>query len=181
MEQIQIIKIIFGILLTLGAIVLFIIAFKSFYKYLIQEKNCTKKVKGIVRKYTLASRGGENSGVHLPVVSYTINGKEYEVIGPEYRAFKITYKSTTVSENNIECKEDDQVLIINRSSNAFIGALKNPMSEIYPVESEIDVYYCPENPKISYVLRYCNKKWAFWLTFLSGILLLLLDLIILFI
>ena len=80
MEGIQIIKIVFGILLSLGAIVLFLIAFKSFYKYLIQEKKCTNKIKGIVKKYTLASRGGENSGVHLPVVFYTINGKEYKVV-----------------------------------------------------------------------------------------------------
>ena len=179
MEEIQINKIVFGILLSLGAIVLFLIAFKSFYKYLIQEKKCTNKVKGIVKKYTLASRGGENSGVHLPIVFYTINGKEYKVVGPEYKTYKVITKSTPLSKNSMEYKEENQVLTINRTSNSFVGIYKNPIKELYPIDSEIDVYYNPENPKLSYVLRYCNKKWTFWLTFFSGVLVLVIDIIIL--
>jgi len=179
MEEIQINKIVFGIFLSLGDIVLFLIAFKSFYKYLIQEKKCTNKIKGIVKKYTLASRGGEDSGVHLPVVFYTINGKEYKVVGPEYKAYKVITKSTPLSKNSMEYKEENQVLIINRTSNSFVGIYKNPIAELYPVGSEVDVYYDPENPKLSFVLRYCNKKWAFWLTFLIGILVLISDVIIL--
>ena len=145
---------------------------------LIQEKKCTKKVKGIVKKYTLGSHGG--NGIHLPIVSYTVDGKEYKVIGPEYSMFKIVYTKTPVSDNKMEYKEDNQVLTITRSSNTLAGVLKNPMEELYPVDSEIDVYYSQENPKLSYVLRYCNKKWAFWLTFLSGIVVLIIDLFILF-
>ena len=63
MQEIQIIKIVFGIFLTIFSVVLFIIAFKIYYKYLIQEKRCKAKTKGIVKKYTLANRGGEHSGV----------------------------------------------------------------------------------------------------------------------
>lgn len=179
MEEIQIIKIVFGILLSLGTIVLFLIAFKLYYKYLIQEKKCTNKVKGIIKKYTFASRGGENSGVHLPIVFYTINGKEYKVVGPEYKAYKTIIKSTPFSENSMEYKEENQILTIKRTSNSFVGIYKNPISELYPIESEIDVYYNPENPKLSYVLRYCDKKWMFWLTFLSGVLIFITDIIIL--
>lgn len=40
MQEIQIIKIVFGIFLTIFSVVLFIIAFKIYYKYLIQEKRC---------------------------------------------------------------------------------------------------------------------------------------------
>ena len=151
MEEIQIIKIVFGIFLSLGAMVLFLIAFKLFYKYLIQEKKCTNKVKGIVKKYTLASRGGENSGIHLPIVFYTINGKEYKVVGPEYKAYKIINKSTPLNKNSMKYKEEKQVLIINRASNSFVGIYKNPMANLYPIESEVDVYYNPENPKLSFV------------------------------
>ena len=83
MDEIIITKIIFGIMLSIGTLVLLFIAFKLYYKYLIQEKRCIKKTKGIIKKYTLSSRGGENSGIHLPVVFYEISGKEYKVVGPE--------------------------------------------------------------------------------------------------
>ena len=174
-------KIIPGILLSLGSIVLFLIAFKSFYKYLIQKKRCTSKVKGIVKKYTLASRGGEDSGVHLPIVFYTVDDKEYKVVGPEYKAFVTTNKSTPLSENSMYYKEENQVFKINRTSNSFGGIHKNPMRELYPIGTEIDVYYDPKNPKLSYVLRYCNNKYAFWLTFFSAVLILIIDIIIIFI
>ena len=52
MDEMEIIKLVFGILLSLGAITLLLIAFKVFYKYLVQEKKCTAKVEGIIRKYT---------------------------------------------------------------------------------------------------------------------------------
>lgn len=180
MKEIEIIKMFFGILLSLGAIVLFLMAFKLFYKYLIQEKKCSNKVKGIVKKYTLSSRGGQNSGIHLPIVYYTVNSKEYKVVGPEYKVYKVITKSTPLSENSMEYKEENQVLTINRTSNSLVSVYKNPIEKLYPINSEIDVYYNPENPKLSYVLRYCNKKWAFWLTFFSGVLVLVLDVIILF-
>ena len=46
MQETQIIKIVFGIFLTIFAIVLFIIAFKVYYKYLIQEKDAKQELKG---------------------------------------------------------------------------------------------------------------------------------------
>ncbi len=179
MSEILIIKIVFGILLSTGTLVLFVLAFKLFYKYLIQEKRCTSKVKGTIKKYTLASRGGENSGVHLPIVFYNVNDKEYKVIGPEYKAYKIITKSSPLNSNNLEYKEENQVLTINRTINSFVGVYKNPIESLYPIDSNVDVYYDPKNPKLSYVLRYCNKKWAFYLTFCSAFLILAIDLIIL--
>ncbi len=180
MEKILIIKIIFGILLSIGSLVLFVLAFKLFYKYIIQEKRCTSKVKGIIKKYTLATRGGENSGIHLPIVFYIVNGKEYKVVGPEYKAYKIIAKNSPISKNEMEYKEENQILEINRTSNSFVGVYNNPMEKLYPINSEIDVYYDSNNPKLSYVLRYCNKKWAFYLTFCSALLILVIDLLILF-
>lgn len=179
MNEILVIKIIFVILLSLGAVVLLFLSFKLFYKYLIQEKRCISKVKGTIKKYTLASRGGENSGVHLPIVFYNVNGKEYKVIGPEYRAYKIITKNSPLNSNNMEYKEENQVLTINRTINSFVGVYKNPIESLYPIDSDVDVYYDPKNPKLSYVLRYCNKKWAFYLTFCSAFLILAIDLIIL--
>ncbi len=179
MSEILITKIVFGILLSIGMLVLFVLAFKLFYKYLIQEKRCTSKIKGTIKKYTLASRGGENSGVHLPIVFYNVNGKEYKVVGPEYKAYITISKSSPFSKNKMEYKENNQVLKINRTSNSFVGIYKNPIEELYPINTEIDVYYDPNNPKLSYVLRYCNKKWLFYLTFCSALLILVIDLLML--
>jgi len=179
MNEIVIIKIIFGILLSLGSLILFVLSFKLYYKYLIQEKRCTSKTKGIVKKYTLSSRGGGNSGVHLPIVFYTVNNKEYKVVGPEYKAFKTVSEATPLGKNNMEYEETGQILTINRDSNSFVGIYKNPMSELYPINSEIDVYYDSTNPKLSYVLRYCDKKWLFYLMFFSAILVLIISLLIL--
>lgn len=179
MNEILITKIVFGIFLSTGSLVLFVLAFKLFYKYMIQEKRCTSKVKGIIKKYTLATRGGEGSGIHLPIVFYIVNGKEYKVVGPEYKAYIIMNKNSSISKNEIEYTEEKQILKINRTSNSFVGIYRNPIEKLYPLNSEIDVYYDPSNPKISYVLRYCNKKWIFYLTFCSALLILVIDLLIL--
>lgn len=177
MSEILVFKITFGILLSLGTIALLFISFKFFYKYLIQEKRCVSKVKGIIKKYTLASRGGEDSEIHLPIVYYNVDGKEYKVVGPEYKSYITKSTTSLINKNEIEYKEDNQVLKINRISNSFMGIYKNPIEELYPINTEIDVYYDPQNPKLSYVLRYCNKKWVFYLTFCSALLILVIDLI----
>lgn len=180
MQETQIIKIVFGIFLTIFALVLFIIAFKVFYKYLIQEKRCKAKTKGIVKKYTLTNRGGEHSGVHLPIVYYEVKGKEYKVTGPEYKSYRTVITSSLLESNSeVEYKEDEkQRLIIKQKVNSFISIYKNPMEKMYPLGSEVDVYYDESNPKIAYVLKYCNRKWTFWLIFLSGLFTLVLDMAI---
>lgn len=45
MNEILISKIVFGILLSIGSLILFILAFKLFYKYIIQEKDVLQKLK----------------------------------------------------------------------------------------------------------------------------------------
>ena len=179
MREIQIIKLVFGIFLSAGSAVLLLIAFKLYYKYLVQEKKCTARTVGTVVRYTWATRGGENSPVCLPVVAYTVNEKTYKVVGPEYKGYQIVTKSTPWSENHYSSCEKNQVLYINQSMNSVLGFCRNPMEKLYPRQSAVDVYYCPENPKLAYVLRYCNKKWAFWLTFLSACAVLVTDLLLL--
>ena len=179
MNEIQIIKLVFGIFLSVGSAALLLIAFRLYYKYLVQKKRCTAKTVGTVVRYTLATRGGENSAVCLPVVDYAVNGKSYKVVGPEYRGYKTVTKSTPWSENNYSCYEKKQVLYIDQSMNSMFGFCRNPMEKLYPKQSTLDVYYCPENPKLSYVQRYCDKKWAFWLTFISACAVLVIDLIML--
>ena len=66
---------------------------------------------GKVKKYTLATRGGENSPICLPVIYYEVDGKTYKVIGPEYKEY-----------------------IIKSISSPTMGKL-------YPIGSEIEVHY----------------------------------------
>ena len=176
MSDMEIIKIVFGIFLSLGSAVLFFLSFKLYYRYLVQKKRCTEKVKGTVKRYSFLNR----NGIYLPIVSYSVGGKNYKVTGPEYKAYKIISKSTPFSENETGISEKKQVLTINRASNYFVGFHRNPIEKLYPKNSEIEVYYDPENPKLSYVLRYCNKKWCFWLMFFAGIFTLATDVFILF-
>lgn len=184
MSDIVIIKIIFGIGLTLGIIILLLIAFFLYYKYLIMDKKCNKKTNGIVKRYTFATRGGENSSIFLPVVHYIVDNKEYKVVGPEYRGYKIINKTSPLSDNKvIECKEDEKgYLIIERTNNSFINFSKNPIEDLYPIGTELDVYYSETNPKVSFVLRNIGKnKWKFWLCFISAVFMMIFDIYVLFI
>lgn len=177
MQDIETNKIFFEIFLLVWSSTLYIIAFVFFYKYLIQERKCTSQVIGKVKRYTLATRGGENSSICLPVVYYQINGKTYKVVGPEYRGYVFMTKSTPNSKNEVTCHEENGKLIVNINKNSFIGIMKNPMEKLYPIDSEVNVYYCPENPRISYVMRYCNKKMAFYLTTIAASLILIIDIV----
>ncbi len=175
MNEIAITKLIFGILLSVGGFVLLFLAYKLFYKYLVQEKRCTAKTKGIVKKYTLSERGGEGSGIHLPIVYYEVDNQQYKVVGPQYKKYIITTKENILSKNSLNYTVDKDTLIIHKNINSLIGIHRNPMRELFPLESEIDVFYDPTHPKLSYVLRYCNQKWAFWLMFITGVIVLVMD------
>lgn len=75
MSKTQIIKLVFGIFLSLGSAILLLIAFKLYDKYLVQEKKCIAKTVGMIVRYTLVTRGGEKSPVCLPVVVCAVNEK----------------------------------------------------------------------------------------------------------
>ena len=165
MSELEIIKLVFGILLSAGAVVLFVLTFTLYHKYLVQEKRCTQKIKGTVQRYTLFRYGGERSGTFLPVVFYHVDGKQYKVVGPEYRIYKEMVKTTPWSENNAQFTENDQPLTFKGSLNSVKSTYIHPIRARFSIGSEVDVYYDPQNPKLAYVLRYCNKKWCFWLMF----------------
>ena len=76
-------------------------------------------------------------------------------------------------------EDEKQRLVIKRGTNSLVSVRENPMAKLYPKGSEIDVFYDPMNPKLAYVLRYCDLKWTFWLTFISGIVCLLINVLIL--
>jgi len=166
MSENDVIKIVFGLLLSLGAIVLFFLSFKVFYGYMVQEKRCTQKTKGIVNGYAQTP----GNGIYLPKVHYTVNNKVYKVIGPRFRYYRQTTLISSLSNNETGFHETEkQGFVVNRTANSVISIRGNPMCILYPKGSNIDVFYDPTNPKLSYVLRYCNLKWGFWLMFISAL------------
>ena len=85
----------------------------------------------------------------MPVIYYEVDGKTHKVIGPEYKEY-------------------------------IIKSISSPtMGKLYPIGSEIEVHYSPENPKLSYAIRYCNKKSVFYITSITETLILIIDILIL--
>lgn len=58
MGEMRIIKLVFGLFLSAGPIVLLLVAFKLYYKYSVQEERCAAVTAGTVVRYTTATRGG---------------------------------------------------------------------------------------------------------------------------
>ena len=65
--------------------------------------------------------------------------------------------------------EKNGVLHIERSRNSIIGVSRNPMAEQYPVGTMLPVWFDPQKPQRSYVLRCPPNQWVFWLLFLFGL------------
>ena len=168
MTDLEIIRLVFGIFLGIGGGVLLLLAFTVGYKYLVMEQRCTCRTNGTVTGYSAVCYGGENSAVHLPVVRYTAEGREYRVTGPRYRGYVTRTVSTPLAGNGCRCYEKNGALHIERSRNSIIGVSRNPMAEQYPVGTVLPVWFDPQRPQRSYVLRCVDNRWIFWLLLLCG-------------
>ena len=169
MTETEIIKLVFGLFLGVGGGVLLLLAFTVGYRYLVLEQRCTCRTNGTVTGYSAVCYGGENSAVHLPVVRYTAEGREYRVTGPRYRGYVSRTVSTPFAQNAFRCYEKNEVLYIERSRNSIIGVSANPLAEQYPLGSPLPVWFDPQKPQRSYVLRCPDNRWIFWLLFLFGL------------
>lgn len=170
MTDLEIIRLVFSIFLGLGGAVLLLLAFTVGYKYLVMEQRCTCRTNGTVTGYGAVSYGGEGSAVHLPAVRYTVEGQVYRVTGPRYRGYVTRTVSTPFAENSCRCYEKNGVLHIERSRNSLIGVSRNPLAEQYPIGTVLPVWFDPQKPKRSYVLRCPQNQWVFWLLLLCGLL-----------
>lgn len=166
-----------SIQLTLYLLLFFCSVFMIFmgcklgWKYMIQKKRCRQKTDGIVVGYAKRIRSDENSQIRLPLVEYSVNGVQYRIVGPEYKAY-VTKTVSAAKKKGAEHKYTTDVYrqtfreIICRGS--FVTVVGNPMETLFPQGSRIPVYYDPERPKLAYVLRYCNCRYIFWLPVLCG-------------
>lgn len=172
MKEIEQVKLMFGIYLGLFGGVLVFLAFALFYKYLVMGRRCSRCAEGTVFGYTAASHG---EGVYLPKVKYEVEGREYGVVGPRYRGVITHVVRGPLVGNTHRCYEKDNVLYVERTANSFVGVAQNLLAELYPVGSTLPVWYDPKKPGLSYALRPPQNQSHFWLTFLAGLSIWILD------
>ena len=122
-----------------------------------KKDRCISHTKGKVIRYSSINYGG----VHLPLVSYNVNGKEYRITGPKFKGSRVSMITTptgnveTEYETNLTTREElPDVLIVRMRRNSFVSMQYSPLHALYPVGSDVDVYYNPEKPKEAFVQRY---------------------------
>lgn len=159
MEEIAILKLIFGIFLALWTIGLIFIAFRFFFRYTKEKEQCTKETVGEVVGYEWFSRG---NGLRLPILTFVVDGKEYKTVGPRYKWFKTIKVRKPGLKTDQKYTTDIYSQTFNHKITGSGMIIKNPMQELFPIWSTLPVFYDPKKPKLSYVLRYCELGWLFW-------------------
>ena len=122
-----------------------------------KEERCVSHTIGTVIRYSSINYGG----INLPLVSYQVNGKDYRITGPKFRSSWVrttsvpTGNAESVIETNLTTREElPDVLRATFKQNSFISVHRSPLEALYPVGSEVDVYYNPRKPKEAFVQRY---------------------------
>lgn len=137
----------FAIFILIGLIFLILsLIFKNKDKKMV--KQCTLTTKGKVIKYTLWN----NNGVHFPIVEYIVNDTKYN---QRLKYGWIVNKSSSFNKIKTEVENDvkEGNLVINSNAHISTDALK----EHSPVGTELDVFYNPQNPDKSYVMRFVKN------------------------
>ena len=156
----------FVIFILLGLILLILsLIFKKKDKNMVEQ--CTLTAKGKVIKYTLWN----NNGVHFPIIEYIVNDTKYN---QRLKYGWVVNKSSSFNRIKTEVENDvkEENLIIN--SNVHIST--NALKEHFPVGTELDVFYNPQNPDKSYVMRFVKNP-AVKVLFFIGLLFIVLAFI----
>ena len=117
----------------------------------------------------------------LPKIEYQTNQGVFTITGPEYRSVVVSSVSTPFrKQQETEYTTDiyAQSFRYHIRKNSLFSVEGNPMRELFPLGSEIDVFYDPYNPQLAYVLRYANKKFVFYLLLFGGLLLLTASIVV---
>lgn len=158
------------------AVATFIIAYALGWRSIRKEQRCSAVTHGVVIRYSMT----EYNGIHLPVVRYIVNGREYTVVGPKFKA-SVTKSSRTpwnpvIAEQQTNIRPNEplpDVIKINRKSNSFASVGFSPLMNRYPIGAPAYVYYDPRKPKVAYVERYAGTMlvFSFWIPLIAGIIL----------
>ncbi|WP_426348498.1 DUF3592 domain-containing protein [Alloiococcus sp. CFN-8] len=142
------INLLFFIIFFVVGLILLLISLIFKYKDSTTIKSCNKAVKGKVVKYTTWN----NNGVSFPIVEYVVNNVSYT---QRLKYGWIYSKSSSLKNVNTDINNNVEDTNLRISRNAHIAT--NPLMDKFPIGSELDVYYNPENPKKSYVLRFVKS------------------------
>ena len=92
------------------------------------------------------------------------------------------HRAKTDITSNLTTREDlPSVLKLNLRQNSLAGLTESPLLELYPISSEVDVFYNPAKPKMAYVQRFVRPhKGLYTVILLIGVVLLAAAFCILF-
>lgn len=118
---------------------------------------CSEKTEGTVIGPSIY----KYDDIRIPSVEYFVDGQRYKVAGPLFKSVVTKNIRTpfgspvTEFESNLTTKDDlPDTLVINSRGNAFVTVTKSPLMKLFPVGTKVTVYYNPNKPKESYVIRY---------------------------
>lgn len=137
----------FIIFIFIGLILMFLsLVFKCIDNKCLKE--CNQKITGKVIDYTF----WHNSHVHFPIVEYIVDNMKYT---QHLKYGWVMYTASSFHPRKSKVKNDvkNENLVISKNSYIFT----NPLEEHFPIGSELEVYYNPQNPKESYVMRYARS------------------------
>lgn len=139
------------------AIALWIVFYFLGLKKINKGNRCTSHTIGKIIRYSNVSYGG----FHIPLVEYYVNGMQYKVVGPRFRHSSVITVSNPFNNVNshFECNlttrdKLPEVLKVKIWKNSFASITNSPLKNLYPIDSEVDVYYNPRKPKEAFVQRY---------------------------
>lgn len=174
-----------GLYVLAFALACYIVAYALGYRSIKKGKRCSVKTHGTVIRYSAV----RYNGVSLPVVRYFVDGKEYTVVGPHFKAgVKKNFSAPwhdVAAEQESNISENDplpDVIQMSQKTNSFVNVCTSPLMARYPIGASADVYYDPQKPNRAYVERYAGTMlfFSFWLPLVFAICLTVLGLYLLF-
>ena len=173
-----------SMLIGVGSLVCWLATYFFVIRNMNKPNRCVSRTNGKVIRYSSINY----SGIHIPLVSYQVDGKEYRIAGPKFKGSMVKTSSTpfedteTEMETNLTTREElPDFLIVRARQNSFLSMTYSPLLALYPIGSDVDVYYNPKKPKDAFVQRHEGYNKVLLILFVSlGILLTLGALFILF-
>lgn len=160
-----------GIYMLGFSMAILLIWYFIYYRKKNYDIKCSEKTMGKIIKYSAI----KYNQISLPIVEYKVNGFNYKAVGPKFRGIIIkSFSNPFIQvdnkiESNITTKEDlPEILKINIKNNLIENIDFNPLINLFPINSLVEVYYNPTNPKCSYVYRLIKpSKWLISIVILS--------------
>lgn len=151
-----------GLYMLVWSIVILLVWYFLSYKKIKDKGKCTEKTVGKIIGYSKVLY----NDIGLPVVEYSVGNISYKVVGPKFKATIVKTISTPFNktesqiESNLTTRDDlPDTLKLKVECNSNINITKSPLLDLYPIGSEVDVYYNPIKPKMAYVQRAVKPLW----------------------